>query len=492
MTNDNGVPDLASSAESLVERDYASSLEASSDIIRTIFGESVGPCWGDFFCSHNRIRGRLYASSLAVLFYSNLLGFERRICLRFSEISQLELCRTTSIQLTMQDGEVYIFRSFNNREQVLQILKGLKILEDRRRVNGRSSMQAANRSASGQLWVSSTDSTATPLVSNRRRSVSDSLIQNSQQDFGGGLMPFLEEQIDDDDVSTQLTEEEEPTETAWLKAKEWNLPDNATTGIESLSIPMSLEQFFTTFFADDALYSLDRYQRNKIGDRDIEITGWYQEDGALTRTMNFVHPIKSSYGMGPSEARTTRQQRLKRFGDLGISIENTTVVEGIPSADAFFVQDQWLVESTGENEVKLTTRFGTRFTKRALFRGLIEKNILKETTDWFIGYSEMIGEALQEKPIEEVVVESVIETKADTVVTGLLQHVLRSLDRSILLGGYFLAVISLALILQYLAMRDQIQQLRGDVSSLQRELVTLKQLLDAQQAVCQQGAVQQP
>jgi hypothetical protein len=181
-----------------VEEDAATALEASTQIVRALFGSAVGECWGDYFCTHNRIRGRLYATSLAVLFHSNLLGFERRICLRYCEIVEMELFRTTSIRITMFDSEQYVLRSFNDRVQVLRMLKGLKILSDRRRIGGRrlqqlpqslpnlsqgvarptsegSSMSTQHSSVSSRRRLSSSsENQHQPLVSNRRRAVSDS------------------------------------------------------------------------------------------------------------------------------------------------------------------------------------------------------------------------------------------------------------------------------------------------------------------------------
>jgi hypothetical protein len=202
-----------------VEEDASTALEASTQIVRALFGSAVGECWGDYFCTHNRIRGRLYATSLAVLFHSNLLGFERRICLRYCEIVEMELFRTTSIRITMFDSEQYVLRSFNDRVQVLRMLKGLKILSDRRRIGGRrlhqqpqslpnlnrqnsdtvidnerplpirhqlsqsvprpssegSSMSTQHSSVSSRRRLSSSsDNQHQPLVFNRRRAVSDS------------------------------------------------------------------------------------------------------------------------------------------------------------------------------------------------------------------------------------------------------------------------------------------------------------------------------
>lgn len=111
------------------------SLVAASGVVQTLFGAQVGSCWGDFFCTHSRIRGRLFAVTSGVLFYSNLLGFERRLCLMFADIVSITLYRTTSIciEIAEYDSESYIFKSFQNREQVLQLLLGLKRLSDKKK-----------------------------------------------------------------------------------------------------------------------------------------------------------------------------------------------------------------------------------------------------------------------------------------------------------------------------------------------------------------------
>jgi hypothetical protein len=188
------------------------SLTASSDIVQALFGESAGSSWGDFFCTHNRIRGRLFATSQAVLFYSNLLGFERRLSLRYQDVIEMELYRSTSIRISTVDCETYIFKSFHQRNHVLQMLRGLKILVDRQQNRWSSqdddggttgiatSVATATATAAGRPDEStSSDSrfasslaAASPLVSlpslifspslpppmpsNRRRAVSDSVV----------------------------------------------------------------------------------------------------------------------------------------------------------------------------------------------------------------------------------------------------------------------------------------------------------------------------
>jgi len=96
-----------------------------SAVVWSLFGKTVGPCVGDFSTTYFRASGRLYASTHAILFYSNLFGFERRLCLRLSDIDMIEAYRSTSIRISMVDCEDHIFRKFTNRERVLQILTDL-------------------------------------------------------------------------------------------------------------------------------------------------------------------------------------------------------------------------------------------------------------------------------------------------------------------------------------------------------------------------------
>lgn len=99
---------------------------SSTEIVYSLFGPSVGLCWGDFSCSHHRQRGRLYASSNAIAFFSNLFGFEQRLCLQLADVVEIKAVRTTSVCITTSEGEQYIFKSFSNRELVVALLLQLK------------------------------------------------------------------------------------------------------------------------------------------------------------------------------------------------------------------------------------------------------------------------------------------------------------------------------------------------------------------------------
>ena len=138
MSNTDAVTDSLHDASEPSELDRASSISAATRTVQALFGADFGPCWGDFYCSHGRIRGRLYVVTNGILFFSSLLGFERRLCLQFSDISVLVLHRTTSIRIEIADYDTYIFRSFHDREKVLLLLIRLKRLVEKKRIRART------------------------------------------------------------------------------------------------------------------------------------------------------------------------------------------------------------------------------------------------------------------------------------------------------------------------------------------------------------------
>ena len=430
-------------------RRLSASLTASSEAVHALFGDGVGPCWGDFSCSHLRIRGRLYLTSQAVLFHTNLLGFERRICLLLRDIVHAELFRTTSIRIHTMDLETYIFKSFNNREQVLHLMNGLKILSDKQQGSRRrassarkpsdvlqptqldgvepglcltqsSSVADSSSGLSRSAFISTVGAPGLPVLSssppvspNRRRASSDSLVrlpltENATSPALTGpssLVQWRLEPIESNEELSVHTEQgrlsppeagDESPSVAWetIKGSKSQLSD---VGIDSLTLQCSLDDYYKTFLVEDAQFSLDYYQKEYVKDQEVEITGWdIGSDGDFRRTITFTHPIKNSLGIGPSSARTSRQQRLRKFEGIGMALENRTFVEGIPAADCFFVQDLWLLEVTNESQLQLSVRYDVKFKKRSIFRNIIQKSVRKETKEWIAGYVDMVQAALRQ------------------------------------------------------------------------------------------------
>jgi hypothetical protein len=245
--------------------------------------------------------------------------------------------------------------------------------------------------------------------------------------------------------------------------------------LQSLSLSCSLNVFFQQFLADNAPFSLDRYQRDYIKDREVNATKWKSgENDVYTRTITFTHPIKNSLGLGPSSAHTTRRQKLRRFRDYGILLENTTTIEGIPSADAFHVQDHWIIQADGDFRVNLRVRHDTRFTKLALFKAIIEKNVRKETKDWFDGYISMLQAALmEEKSTTESVAASVISMgHRDDQTLLALNTIHNTLVRYAVAMFVLLSAMVLLLSLQLVSMRETVVLLRDHQVAISSALLS--------------------
>lgn len=233
--------------------------------------------------------------------------------------------------------------------------------------------------------------------------------------------------------------------------------------LQSLSLACSLDVFFQQCLADNAPYSLDRYQRDYIKDQDVKITTWHvDQDGNYSRTLTFTHPIKNTLGLGPSAARTTRHQRLCRFRGHGMILENTTVVGGIPYADAFHVQDCWVIAALDDYKIQIRVCYDTRFTKLALFKAIIEKSVRRETKEWCIGYTTMLQEALMDKSTELSLAETEESTRDDTLFA--VQAVGKTLTRYAIVIVALLSLLLLVALLQLLSIREAVSLLRNQAN----------------------------
>ena len=224
-------------------------MAATSEMVELLFGVS-GSCWGSFPCSHHRIPGRLYAVSTSILFYSNMMGFERRICLKFTEIASMSLHRTTSIRIELCSEEVFVFKSFQDREQVLQTLMALKRLEFKDRRRQPSDLRLSDDVFGGDMLTdeeqsfdslgdnSTLDSLRPPSVKNqtppRRRLGSDSFVR---------LLSFDGSSVDEsskrNDTNTSSTVDPPDVEEQPAKQENWEDLNYNVKKLENMGVDVS-------------------------------------------------------------------------------------------------------------------------------------------------------------------------------------------------------------------------------------------------------------
>ena len=238
----------------------------------------------------------------------------------------------------------------------------------------------------------------------------------------------------------------------------------------------SLDEFFALFLADNAPHAIDHYQRDFIGDSELSVSPWLTEqNGIHVRLIKFRHPLPNGLGVGPASALAERHQRFKRYGDHGFCIETSTNVKGIIASDCFYVDDKWIVEATGETNVKLTVKHQVRFTKRTMLKRLIQNASNTEAQTWYEGYSKMLLESLKDKGPRKVLrrKEELQKGQTEAIVEGQAQfgQVADFLSNNLLMPfiwGCFMAVFGF-LLLQMASVNGKLEALENELTRLHEE-----------------------
>lgn len=132
---------------------------------------------------------------------------------------------------------------------------------------------------------------------------------------------------------------------------------------------MSVGDFYNRVLADDAEDSLEKFMRD-IGEMDVNATPWNStpsspatSDCLASRTISYTHPVNAP--MAPPTAKARKQQVVHKFGDAGLCVETCTIVEEVPMADCFVVEDRVWVHGAmdGSEGCSVSATFRIRFIK---------------------------------------------------------------------------------------------------------------------------------
>ena len=446
---------------------------ASTEIVHGIFDQSVGNCYGSFSCTYCRQHGKIYVARRAVLFFSNIFGFERRLNMSLSEITEVKLHRATSILISMIDGEDFVFKSLSGRERVVTVVQSL-LWEHR-----------VSPTMQPELDITpSSDEALDMALPQPRNGTSRVRAQSCPTEINA--QTILEASTRNDRIkverlcrgeSTRNTSPEK--ESVATRActenlvNDWNeekLKQEAKykeRAIDSVTLNWSLSDFFDRFLADDAPHSIMRYQEQQIGDTQVKATKWMlDENDCMTRTISFCHPISNSFGIGPSSTLANREQTFYRFGDIGMCLATTTNVSGVPASDAFHVADLWLVEQISRQEIRFSVLYETVFTKRTIFRRVIEASTKIEIKSWYTGYLAMLGEQVQG------------QHKADPITLAQNLDTTPTARRLFSIWTFPAIVVAVfALLFQNYMLNTQVRQLHVELKSVQQQQIIALQLI---------------
>ena len=134
---------------------------------------------------------------------------------------------------------------------------------------------------------------------------------------------------------------------------------------------MSVSEFYNHVLADNAEHSFEKFMRD-IGELDVRTSRWERPSASkasesTSRTIQYTHPVNAP--MAPPTAKARKQQVLHKFGDAGLCVETCTVVEEVPMADCFVVEDRVWVHGAkdGSEGCSVTVTFQIRFVKSTFF-----------------------------------------------------------------------------------------------------------------------------
>ena len=529
----------------------------TTEIVRALFGPTIGTVVADYSCTLKRTSGRLYIATNALCYYSNLFSSESKNILWFADMAEATKIKSSGICIGMKtnangtnstgDAHRHNFRSFRDRDAVYQIICRLRsasplsaiagIPKTTRPPPGRAATfdaaslrllfpesqevpmvdgNAATSSSSSRLLTKSLSSISEsssfnkwpkkPKVSRRglkkhrriRSQSVDSFDLRRRADTGesgstaegGSDVESSEDEeghSNDNDVGGDHTGSrgkgdeavEEPGQ-QWMKLKELRLNE---TVLDAIHLPCSLMEFYEKFIANDCPHSFGSFQKSTIGDFELEVKNWEKnEEGSATnsrkRTITFRHPLK--HKLGPKDASMEKRQQLHLIPGHGILLKSCTYGRGFPAADAFHVEDMWIIEpcnaeESGSSGVSMSVLYSVSYSKSTMFKKLIDANTKQEYTQMYNKYMNMVISALGETKPGVTVAETSEEEKPEVAL-----EIPAEAPLSKIIALFVVAMFSILALAYYISvLRSRVASLEEQMEEMRQNMMVLQQSVAA-------------
>jgi len=162
--------------------------------------------------------------------------------------------------------------------------------------------------------------------------------------------------------------------------------------IESLALPLTVDEFYNQILVDNAPHSFGKFMQD-IGELNVDTTPWQPpgeptESEPTTRIIHYTHPVNAP--MAPPTAKARKEQFFNKVGGVGLCVETCTVVEEVPMADCFVVEDRLWVQENEVNGCSVAVTFQIRFVKSTYFKRIIENTTRGEYMSFFKQFHDMI------------------------------------------------------------------------------------------------------
>ena len=375
--------------------------------------------------------------------------------------------------LVLADADT--FRKSCSRESGAMASRGSTGLTDGRLLKSFSTLTDASSSVK---WPKTRRSRKRSSKKNHRRIRSKSVdtfdrMRMSELDEAESETTSSENEMVSEDEQHHLDEiAEGPLAAGDDPAQQWSALTHKRlkeTALDAVHLSCNLDVFYDTFLRDDAPYSFGKFQTSKIGDFELDMESWSEcgNDSCDKRIIKFRHPLK--HKLGPASAAMEKHQFCHFVRGHGLLLKSCTYGKGFPAADAFHVEDMWIIEPSESDSggVTMTVLFQVHYSKSTMLRKLIDANTKQEYTSMYTKYLDMAASALGEKKAEPIEA-SKEEAKTSSLVVA--ESISTPLKASFLL--YVVIVISLVV----LSLMYHIAMLRSRVQYLEQQIDEMKQV----------------
>eukprot|EP01112_Ceratiomyxa_fruticulosa_P008710 TRINITY_DN2258_c0_g2_i1.p1 TRINITY_DN2258_c0_g2~~TRINITY_DN2258_c0_g2_i1.p1 ORF type:complete len:794 (-),score=190.55 TRINITY_DN2258_c0_g2_i1:97-2478(-) len=185
--------------------------------------------------------------------------------------------------------------------------------------------------------------------------------------------------------------------------------------ILSENFDLSVTDFFKIFFSDKSTFT-SRYHVQR-GDQDFSVKKWAknQQFGTMRE---ILYSAKVNAPLGPDRTRVQEAQKCHLQKERLI-IETVGTMCDVPYGDCFKVEGKWEISSAGGNSCRLVINIAVNFVKKTWFKGKIESQTIKETTESFKTWISMAKVEAQNPEVLKSLLQ--VQTQTTTTATNTQQ-----------------------------------------------------------------------
>eukprot|EP01026_Neomeris_dumetosa_P038110 TRINITY_DN3100_c0_g1_i12.p1 TRINITY_DN3100_c0_g1~~TRINITY_DN3100_c0_g1_i12.p1 ORF type:complete len:629 (-),score=76.10 TRINITY_DN3100_c0_g1_i12:220-2106(-) len=337
----------------------------------------------EFHCALKKtflFQGRMHVFERYICFYANVFGIVKKRIIPITDVREVVRKRhygfPNSIQIMTVDNKLDFFTSFIARDEAFQL-----ILTTWKQIK-------SNRSYSSEFAQSSRDSTNNTQdeeiqPKQHTRSITYDYGADSSQpqtifEMRGTDQISPSDQYQEDDEEDQ----EDTDEDAELTPENWQFFNKEAPEIhDQMQLLIDVElKLSTVGFAAEILSdtsSVFHEYHNQRGDRNLHITPWKKTPAiGHVRDLIFVSQVTSR--VGPSQTSCSQIQRASFYREEHLVFETSQVMSDIPFGDSFTVETRWDLVNLDSNTCRLTIHCHIPFSKKIMWRRIIESSAIKE------------------------------------------------------------------------------------------------------------------